>query len=111
VKLFIDTADIDEIRTIARWGVLDGVTTNPSLFAKTSGMTYDEVLAEICRITDGPGSAEVIADDVDGRGRFGRHPGDRTGGPARLHLRCNQAGGGCPRGPRVGAPRSPSRPP
>ncbi len=73
MKLFIDTADIEEIRTVARWGVLDGVTTNPSLFAKTSGMTYDEVLAEICRITDGPVSAEVIADDVDGMLREGRH--------------------------------------
>jgi transaldolase len=73
MKLFIDTADIEEIRTVARWGVLDGVTTNPSLFAKTSGMTYDEVLAEICRITDGPVSAEVIADDVEGMLREGRH--------------------------------------
>jgi transaldolase len=73
MKLFIDTADIEEIRTVARWGVLDGVTTNPSLFAKTSGMTYDEVLGEICRITSGPVSAEVIADDVEGMLREGRH--------------------------------------
>jgi transaldolase len=73
VKLFIDTAEIDEIRTIARWGVLDGVTTNPSLFAKTSGMTYDEVLTEICKITSGPVSAEVVADDVEGMLREGRH--------------------------------------
>jgi len=57
MKLFLDTADIDEIRTVARWGVLDGVTTNPTLFAKTSGLTYDEVLAEICTITSGPVSA------------------------------------------------------
>jgi transaldolase len=73
VKLFIDTADIDEIRTIASWGVLDGVTTNPSLFAKTSGQTYDEVLQEICGITSGPVSAEVVAEDVDGMVREGRH--------------------------------------
>ena len=73
MKLFLDTADLNEIRTIARWGVLDGVTTNPSLFAKTTGMTYDEVLAEICTITDGPVSAEVIADDVDGMLAEGRH--------------------------------------
>ncbi len=73
MKLFIDTADIDEIRTIARWGVLDGVTTNPSLFAKTSGMTYDEVLTEICKITSGPVSAEVVAEDVEGMLREGRH--------------------------------------
>ena len=73
MKLFLDTADIAEIRTVARWGVLDGVTTNPSLFAKTTGMTYDEVLAEICTITDGPVSAEVIADDVEGMLAEGRH--------------------------------------
>lgn len=73
MKLFLDTADIDEIRTVARWGVLDGVTTNPTLFAKTSGMTYDEVLAEICTITSGPVSAEVIADDVEGMLAEGRH--------------------------------------
>ncbi len=73
MKLFIDTADIDEIRKVASWGVLDGVTTNPSLFARTSGKTYDEVLGEICQITSGPVSAEVIADDVDGMMREGRH--------------------------------------
>ena len=73
MKLFLDTADIEEIRTVARWGVLDGVTTNPSLFARTSGMTYDEVLAEICTITDGPVSAEVVAEDVDGMLKEGRH--------------------------------------
>ncbi len=73
MKLFLDTADIDEIRTVARWGVLDGVTTNPTLFAKTSGMTYDEVLAEICTITSGPVSAEVVAEEVDGMLKEGRH--------------------------------------
>jgi transaldolase len=73
MKLFLDTADISEIRTIASWGVLDGVTTNPTLFAKTSGMTYDEVLKEICTITGGPVSAEVVAEDVDGMLKEGRH--------------------------------------
>lgn len=73
MKLFLDTADIDEIRTVAKWGVLDGVTTNPSLFARTTGKTYDEVLAEICTITDGPVSAEVVAEDVDGMLKEGRH--------------------------------------
>ena len=73
MKLFLDTADIEEIRTVARWGVLDGVTTNPTLFAKTSGMTYDEVLKEICTITSGPVSAEVVAEDVDGMLTEGRH--------------------------------------
>ena len=73
MKLFIDTADIDEIRTVASWGVLDGVTTNPSLYARVGGASYDDVLAEICRITSGPVSAEVIAEDVEGMLREGRH--------------------------------------
>ena len=70
MKIFLDTADIDEIRTAARWGVLDGVTTNPSLYAKVGG-SYDEILAQVCKITPGPVSAEVIADDVDGHARGG----------------------------------------
>jgi transaldolase len=74
MKLFLDTADIDEIRVGARWGVLDGVTTNPSLYAKVKGATYDEVLQEILGILpDGAISAEVVADDVDGMLEEGRH--------------------------------------
>jgi transaldolase len=73
MKLFLDTADIDEIRTAARWGVIDGVTTNPSLYAKVKGASYDDVLTEICGIVSGPVSAEVIADDVEGMLREGRH--------------------------------------
>lgn len=72
MKIFLDTADISEIRIAASWGLLDGVTTNPSLFAKVGG-SYDEVLAEICALTTGPVSAEVVADDVDGMLREGRH--------------------------------------
>ena len=72
MKIFLDTADIEEIRIAARWGVLDGVTTNPTLFAKTSGRTYEEVLQEICTITSGPVSAEVVAEDVEGMLREGR---------------------------------------
>jgi transaldolase len=72
MKIFLDTAAIDDIRTAARWGVLDGVTTNPSLFAKVGG-SYDAVLQEICGITSGPVSAEVVADDVEGMLREGRH--------------------------------------
>ena len=66
MKIFLDTADIDEIRTVARWGVLDGVTTNPTLYAKVGGASYDAILQEICKITPGPVSAEVVADDVEG---------------------------------------------
>ena len=73
MKLFLDTADIDEIRTVASWGVLDGVTTNPTLFGKTKGMTYEEVLKLICEITPGPVSAEVVADEVEGMLTEGRH--------------------------------------
>jgi transaldolase len=72
VKIFLDTAEIDEIRTAARWGVLDGVTTNPSLFAKVGG-SYDDILTQICQITPGPVSAEVVAEDVEGMLREGRH--------------------------------------
>ncbi len=72
MKIFLDTADIEEIRIAQRWGVLDGVTTNPSLFAKTSGSTYEEILQEVCKITSGPVSAEVVAEDVEGMLREGR---------------------------------------
>ena len=64
MKLFLDTADIEEIRTVARWGVLDGVTTNPTLYARVGG-SYESILEEICSITSGPVSAEVIAEDVE----------------------------------------------
>ena len=72
MKIFLDTADIEEIRTVARWGVLDGVTTNPSLYAKVGG-SYDDILKEVCKITSGPVSAEVVSDDVDGMLEEGRH--------------------------------------
>ena len=65
MKFFVDTADIDEIREIADSGLLDGVTTNPSLVAK-SGRDFIEVLAEICALVPGPVSAEVAATEADG---------------------------------------------
>lgn len=65
MKFFIDTADIDEIKEAQSWGLLDGVTTNPSLVART-GKTFDQVLAEICEVVDGPISAEVVSTDYDG---------------------------------------------
>ena len=73
MKIFLDTADIDEIRTAARWGVLDGVTTNPTLYAKVGGASYDAILQEICKLTPGPVSAEVVAEEVDGMLEEGRH--------------------------------------
>jgi transaldolase len=73
MKLFLDTADIGEIRTAVQWGVIDGVTTNPSLYAKVEGRGYDDVLLEICGLTPGPVSAEVVADDVETMLVEGRH--------------------------------------
>ena len=65
MEFFLDTADVDEIREIAAWGILDGVTTNPSLIKK-SGRDFKQVVAEIASICDGPISAEVTALDSDG---------------------------------------------
>jgi transaldolase len=65
VKFFIDTADVDEIRAAGELGLVDGVTTNPSLVAK-SGRDFHEVLEEIISLVDGPISAEVVATDAEG---------------------------------------------
>jgi transaldolase len=65
MKLFIDTANLEEIKEAASMGVLDGVTTNPSLMAKES-MPYRELLSEICKVVSGPVSAEVVALEADG---------------------------------------------
>lgn len=65
MKFFIDTANIDEIKEAREMGILDGVTTNPSLAAKEN-RPYKEILAEICQAVDGPVSAEVIATDAPG---------------------------------------------
>jgi transaldolase len=71
VKLFIDTANVAEISEAASWGILDGVTTNPSLVAR-EGRSYHELVAEICREVQGPVSAEVLATDAEGMEREGR---------------------------------------
>jgi len=65
MKFFLDTGSVDEIRQAAATGILDGVTTNPSLVAK-EGKNFKDLLLEICSIVDGPVSAEVTATDVDG---------------------------------------------
>ena len=65
MKFFVDTAEIDDIKELAAIGLLDGVTTNPTLIAK-SGRPFKEVLTEICATVDGPVSAEVAATDYDG---------------------------------------------
>ncbi len=71
MKFFIDTADLAEIRRAATMGLIDGVTTNPSLVAKT-GRRYVDVVREICEVVDGPISAEVLSVDVEGMMREAR---------------------------------------
>jgi transaldolase len=70
MKFFVDTADVKEIKEIQQMGLCDGVTTNPSLIAK-SGRDFKEVIAEICSFVEGPVSAEVAALDYDGMMREG----------------------------------------
>ena len=65
MKFFIDSADIGEIKEAASMGVVDGVTTNPSLVAKT-GRKFRDVLVEVCDVVRGPVSAEVVSTNVDG---------------------------------------------
>ncbi|MDA8050105.1 MAG: fructose-6-phosphate aldolase [Rhodospirillales bacterium] len=71
MKFFVDTADTAEIKALAATGLLDGVTTNPSLVAK-SGRGMADVIAEICRLVPGPVSAEVAATDTEGMLREAR---------------------------------------
>ncbi|HEX6818735.1 MAG TPA: fructose-6-phosphate aldolase [Ktedonobacterales bacterium] len=72
MRIFLDTADINEIREVARWGILSGVTTNPTLMSKTSGKSHEEVIREIADIVNGPISAETISLDTAGMVEEGR---------------------------------------
>jgi transaldolase len=72
MKIFLDTANLAEIREAATLGVVDGITTNPSLLAKEKG-DPEQILVEICNIIDGPISGEVVAIDAEGMLREGRH--------------------------------------
>jgi transaldolase len=74
MKLFLDSADINEIRRAVDAGLIDGITTNPSLMAKVAGPDRNprDLMAEICRTVDGPVSAEVVATDEDGMLKEGR---------------------------------------
>lgn len=64
MKIFVDTADLDEIRELASWGIIDGATTNPTLVAK-SGRSFKEVISEIFDIVDGPISLEVVSEAAE----------------------------------------------
>jgi transaldolase len=71
VKLFLDTAHIPHIKEAADWGVLDGVTTNPSLIQK-EGRPFDDIVGEICSLVDGPVNLEVVSEDHRGMVTEGR---------------------------------------
>jgi transaldolase len=71
MKLFVDTGNVSEVEALAAIGILDGVTTNPSLLAKEKG-DYRAILQQICRLVQGPVSAEVVATDTAGMVREGR---------------------------------------
>jgi transaldolase len=66
MRIFLDTANIDEIREVARLGILSGVTTNPTLMAKEAGVAYRDRVVEICEVVKGPVSAECVSRDVPG---------------------------------------------
>jgi len=72
MKFFLDTANLDEIREAASTGVLDGITTNPTLISK-EGNTFEDQLLKICAIVDGPVSAETVSVDAAGMVDEGRH--------------------------------------
>jgi len=72
VQFFIDTADIKEIQECWEMGLIDGVTTNPTLAAKV-GRKYDDILKDICKVVDGPVSAETISLDFEGMMKEARH--------------------------------------
>ena len=65
MKIFLDTANIEDIKEANSWGIIDGVTTNPSLVAK-EGKKFEDVVKQICAIVDGPISAEVVSLDAEG---------------------------------------------
>ena len=80
MKIFLDTADIREIREAHSWGILDGVTTNPSLVAK-EGKDFLDVVREICALVQGPVSAEVVSTTTDEMIREGKDIMRRVGAP------------------------------
>jgi transaldolase len=88
MKLFLDTANLEEIKTAASWGIVDGVTTNPTLIAK-EGRDFKQTIQEICSYVDGPVSAETISQDAQGMINEGRefatwHPNVHVKVPATI---------------------------
>jgi transaldolase len=71
MKIYLDTANLAEIREAARWGILSGVTTNPSLMAREEGADFEDTIRTIAGLVDGPISAETVSEDADGMVREG----------------------------------------
>ena len=71
MKIYLDTANLGEIREAARWGILSGVTTNPSLMAQEEGADFEDTIRTICELVNGPISAETVSEDADGMVREG----------------------------------------
>jgi transaldolase len=72
MKLFLDTANLDDIKKYAAWGLVDGVTTNPSLIAKEKGVMFEKRIKEIAKVVKGPVSSEVISTNAKGMVAEGR---------------------------------------
>ena len=66
MRIFLDTADMDEIRAAARWGVVSGVTTNPTLLSRSAGKSHEAIIRDIAELVDGPISAETVSLDSEG---------------------------------------------
>lgn len=72
MEIYLDTANLTEIEEAARWGILSGVTTNPSLMARESGADFEETIRRIAELVDGPISAETVSEDAEGMVEEGR---------------------------------------
>jgi transaldolase len=66
MRIFLDTADLDEIREAARWGIVSGVTTNPTLLSKSGGKSHEAIIQDIAALVDGPISAETVSLQTEG---------------------------------------------
>jgi transaldolase len=66
MRIFLDTADVEEIREAARWGIVSGVTTNPTLLSKSAGKSHEAIIQDIAELVDGPISAETVSRDTEG---------------------------------------------
>ncbi|GAB6188785.1 fructose-6-phosphate aldolase [Marinitoga arctica] len=73
MKIFLDTANIEEIRTAKNWGIIDGVTTNPTLVSKEGNIDFETRVKEICEVVKGPVSAEVVSMDYENMVKEARH--------------------------------------